>query len=203
MKCYFFVVLLSIFSNVFGQEKFRVKEVETVNWKSIYYIVNEKGESVKELDSTKYMFSMNADDYQYFGVFQIKGEKGWTAIDSNENILFKVYNTSFGEPSPDGIIENKIRIVDENDKIGFADYKGKIIIKPQFEIATSFHKSKAIIGQSCDKIPWGNHDDENGCHHYSIVCDKHGYIDKNGRIIQLGDFTFEEIQKKIKWKVPD
>ncbi|WP_268849039.1 WG repeat-containing protein [Flavobacterium aestivum] len=203
MKCYLFVVLLSIYSNVFGQEKFRIKEVETGNGKTIYYMVNEKGKSIKELDSTKYTISMNADDYLYFAIFHIKGEKGWSAIDSNENVLFEVYNTSFGEPSPDEIIEKKIRIVDENDKIGFADYKGKIIIKPQFEIASSFHKGKAIIGQSCDKIPWDKHVDENGCHHYSVVCDKQGYIDESGRIILLGDYTFEEIQKKIHWKRPD
>ncbi|MBP6386568.1 MAG: WG repeat-containing protein [Pseudarcicella sp.] len=103
----------------------------------------------------------------------MKGESGWCAIDINEQILFEVYNSSFGEFSPDELIENKIRIVDENNKIGFADSNGKIIIKPQFEIVTSFHKGKAIIGVSCDTIPWDEHAKEEDCEHYSIVCKKH------------------------------
>ena len=180
MKQILYLTALLISLNNFGQTKFKIKEVETKSWKSIYYIVNEKGETIKELDTAKYVVSMNDDKYRYFAVFMIKGESGWSAIDSNEKILFKVYNTSFGEPSPDEIIDNKIRIVDENNKIGFADYKGNIIIKPKFEIATSFYKDKAIIGESCEKIPWDEHAKESDCHHYSIVCKKHGYINNKG-----------------------
>ncbi|PWA05363.1 WG repeat-containing protein [Flavobacterium psychrotolerans] len=203
MKHIFYIITFLISFNNFGQEKFKIKQVETKSWKSIYYLVNEKGKTIKELDTAKYVISLNDDRYRYFAVFMIKGESGWSAIDRSERILFKIYNTSFGEPTPDEIIENKIRIVDENNKIGFADYKGKIIIKPQFEIATSFHKGKAIIGESCDKIPWDKHAKEEDCHHYSIVCKKHGYINDNGEILQIGDFSFEEIQKKIKWKAPE
>jgi hypothetical protein len=182
---------------------FKIKVEETSNWRSIYYIVNKNGETIKKLDSAKYSISFNADKYQYFAIFSIKGESGWSAIDINEKILFKVYNTSFGEPSPDELVENKIRIVDKNDKIGFADSKGKILIKPQFEIATTFYKGKAIIGESCDKVPWDKHAKEEDCHHYSIVCKKHGYINQNGAILQIGNFSFEEIQKKIKWKATE
>ncbi len=202
MKYCLFIILFIFYPNAFGQTKFKIKEVETKNWKSIYYIVNEKGETVKELDTAKYSISLNDDNYKYFAVFMIKGESGWSAIDIHEKILFKVYNTSFGEPSPDEIIDNKVRIIDENNKIGFADYKGNIIIKPQFEIATSFYKGKAIIGLSCDKIPWEEHENESDCHHYSIVCKKHGYVNEKGEILELGNFTFEEIQNKIKWKTP-
>jgi hypothetical protein len=203
MKYFFLLILLSIFSTAIGQKKFKIKVEETSNWRSIYYIVDEKGETIKKLDSAKYSFSSNGDKYQSFAVFQKKGESGWCAIDINEKILFKVYNTSFGEPSPDELIENKIRIVDENNKIGFADINGKIIIKPQFEIVTTFHKGKAIIGESCDKIPWDEHAKEEDCHHYSIVCKKHGYINQNGEVLQIGNYSFEEIQKKIKWKAPE
>ena len=203
MKYFFLLIILSIFSTANGQKKFKIKMEETSNWRSIYYIIDEKGETIKKLDSAKYSFSVNVDKYQSFAVFHIKGESGWCAIDINEKILFKVYNTSFGEPSPDELIENKIRIVDENNKIGFADSNGKIIIKPQFEIATTFHKGKAIIGESCDKIPWDEHAKEEDCHHYSIVCKKHGYINQNGEVLQIGNYSFEEIQKKIKWKAPE
>ena len=203
MKYLFYLLTLLISLNNFGQTKFKIKEVESKNWKSIYYLVNEKGETIKELDTAKYVISLNDDKYKYFAVFMIKGESGWAAINIDEKILFKVYNTSFGEPSPDEIIDNKIRIVDGNNKIGFADKKGNIIIKPQFEIATSFYKGKAIIGESCEKILWNEHAKENDCHHYSIVCKRHGYINEKGIALELGNFTFEEIQKKIKWKAPE
>ena len=199
---YLFSLLISL--NCIGQTKFKIKEVETKNWKSIYYIVDEKGKMIKELDSAKYITYMDYDfEYKYFTIFLIKGEKGWCAIDKDENILFKVYNTSFGEPSPDKLVDNKIRIVDSNDKIGFADYKGNIIIRPQFEIATSFYKDKAIIGEICEKIPWNEHAKESDCHHYSIVCKKYGYINNKGEIVEIGNYKFEEIQKKIEWKVAE
>jgi len=168
-------------------------------------MVDEEGKTIKVLDTAKYSISFNDESYRYFAVFGIKGEKEWCAIDSNEKILFKVYNTSFGEPSPDEIIDNKIRIVDKNNKIGFADYKGTIIIKPQFEIATSFYEGKAIIGEICDKVPWELPEEQShsDCHHYSIVCKKHGFINNKGKIIELGNYTFEEIQKKINWKQPE
>lgn len=198
MRCYFFIILFLFFSNSFGQTKFKIKRLETKSWKSVYYIVDEKGEIIKELDSTKYIMSMNDEVYKYFAVFAIKGESDWSAIDINEKILFKIYNTSIGEPSPDELIENKIRIIDKKNKIGFADYMGNIIIKTKFEIATSFHKGKAIIGESCYKIPWDEHAKESDCQHYSIVCKRYGYIDENGEILVLGNFTFDEIQNKIK-----
>ncbi len=183
------------------QLKFVVKSKQTKD-DSIYYIVDEKGNKIKELDDSKYIICFTEDVLGYFAVFAMKDKSGWIAIDFNENILFKVYNTSYGEPSPDEIIDNKIRIVDDNNKIGFADYKGNIIIKPQFEMVTSFHNSKAIISENCDKIPWDKHAKENDCHHFSIVCKKNGYINEKGKIQELGNFTFEEIESKIKWKAP-
>ncbi|MBD3584019.1 WG repeat-containing protein [Flavobacterium selenitireducens] len=202
MKYVFYLMLLA-FSNMDAQTKFSVKEVETPHWKSIYHLINEKGETIKVLDSSRYAVSFNGDKLSYFAIFLIKGESGWTAIDSDEKVLFKVYNTSFGEPSPDEIVENKIRIVGQNNKIGFADHKGNIIIKPQFEIVTSFSNGKAIIGESCEKKPWGKHEDKDDCQHYSIVCTKHGYIDAHGKILEIGNLTFEEVMKKINWKSPE
>lgn len=202
MKFYFLLIFIAFFSNAIGQKKFKIKVEEISNWRSIYYIVDEKGKAIKKLDSAKYSFSVNKNKYQSFAIFYIKGESGWCAIDINEKILFKVYNTSFGEPSPDELIENRIRIVDKNNKIGFANGNGKIIIKPQFEIATSFHQGKAIIGENCKKIPWDKHTKEDDCNHYSIKCKRHGYINQNGEVLLIGNYSFEEIQKKIKWKAP-
>ncbi len=168
----------------------------------MYSLVDEQGKLIRQLDTSKYYVSFNNGQFGYFAVFGKKESSGWTAIDANENELFKVYNTSFGEPSPDDLIENKIRIVDENGKIGFANNKGEIIIKPQFEIATSFHNGKAIIGEICKKVPWDEHAKETDCHHYSIECKTHGFINEKGIVIKKGEYSFEQIMKEIDWKIP-
>jgi len=128
MKHIYFFIILLISGNNFRQTKFRIKEVETKTWKSIYYTVDEKGKIIKELDTVKYYARMSNDNYRYFAVFGIKNESGWYAIDVNGKIIFKIYNVSLGEILPDVIVDNKIRIVDESNKIGFADYKEKLLL---------------------------------------------------------------------------
>ena len=198
------IIILSIlFLNLLNaQTKFKVVEKETNSWRSIYSLVDENNKTLKVLDSAKYYHSPNSDKYGYFAIFGMKNNPNWTAIDSNEKILFHVYNTSIGEPNPDYLIENKIRIIDSENKIGFANRRGEIIIKPQFEIVTSFHNGKAIIGTKCKKIPWEEHSNEDDCHHYSIQCENHGFINDKGKILKLGKYKFEELKKEINWK-PD
>lgn len=191
------------FMIIHGQQKFVIKSTTTKDDTTIYSIVNEIGIAAKVLDTSKYIICLTEDQPGYFALFGVRGESGWIAIDFNENKLFKVFNTSYGEVSPDEIHDNKIRIIDEHNKIGFADAKGNIVIKPQFEMVSSFHKGKAIIGESCDKIPWEVHPNTSDCHHYTIVCKKHGYINEKGEVVVLGDYTFEQIVKKIKWKAHD
>lgn len=146
--------LLLLAGSTFGQKKFKVVVTETDTWRNIYSLVDENGNVIRKLDTAKYYTSFNNDEYGYFAVFGKKGFKGWAAIDAEEKILFDVYNTSFGEPTPDYLIEDKIRIIDSNNLIGFANTQGQIIIRPQFKIASSFHKGKAIVGKTCKKILW-------------------------------------------------
>ena len=124
------------------------------------------------------------------------------AIDKNENLLFKVFNTSSGEPSPDELRYDMIRIIDDSGKIGFANYKGQVVIKPQFEAASSFYKDHAIIGRQCKQILWcceGKNEDK----HYIIECKQNGYINKSGQILKIGNTTFEQLEKEIGWKGDD
>jgi hypothetical protein len=123
MKKITYILSVLFLSNLSAQTKFKVEQKETKTWKSVYSLNDEKNNLIKVLDSSKYCVTFNNDDYRYFAVFGKKGSPGWTAIDSNENILFQVYNTSFGEPTPDYLIENKIRIIDNENKIGFANEK--------------------------------------------------------------------------------
>lgn len=195
------VSLLLAFTISYGQVKFKVVQKETDTWRNIYCLVDTNGKTIRQLDTSTYYACFTFDSYGYFAIFQKEDVKGWAAIDADENVLFTVYNTSFGEPTPDNIVEDKIRIVDSADLIGFANSKGKIIIRPKFEMVTSFHNGKAIIGQSCKKILWGDgHLKESDCHHYSIICKKYGFINAKGDVKKIGNYSFEQIAKEINWK---
>lgn len=167
-----------------------------VNNGYIYSVVNFKNDTILKLDSAKYFVCFD-DTVENFLIVAPKTRKGWWAIDFDENYLFQVYNTIHGEPSPDEITNGRIRIVDEQGKIGFANEKGEIIIKPQFEQVTAFYKGFAIIGQDCRIIPWDTIHSVSDCHHYSISCLKNGYIDKDGIIIEIGSLTFDELWDKL------
>ncbi len=198
-KILFFLILF-ISINSFSQKKFKVKTEDKYGTKNQYYLVDKKENILQKLDTSKHYIFFAENSLKYFAVFGIKGKKGWSAIDSNENILFQVYNSVNGEPSPDSLIENKIRIINEKNKIGFANEKGEIIIKPQFEIVTSFKNNKAIFGKKCKKKYWEKKKHKNDCNHYSIECSEHGYINEKGVILKSGNYMFEEIAKEINWK---
>ncbi|MEN9458323.1 MAG: hypothetical protein RL135_901 [Bacteroidota bacterium] len=197
LVCIFFVGSIS------AQKRFKVVYNEANTSVDSYLLVDEKGVIIKQLDTAIYYICFTQDTYGYFAVFGMKNFKGWAAIDAKEKILFNVYNASNGEPNPDILVEGKIRIVNSDNLIGFANSNGQVVIKPQFESVSTFYKGKAIIGKNCKEVPWDKHESENGCHHYSIVCRKHGYINTKGVVIKLGNFTFEKIMKEIGWKSPE
>jgi len=191
-----FIIIMTCFScseNEIYHEKYVV-----VNNGYEYAVINFKNDTILKLDSAKYFVCFD-DTVVNFLTVAPKTRKGWWAIDFNENFLFQVYNTSDGEPSPDEITYGRIRIIDEKGKIGFADEKGKTIIRPQFEQVTAFYKDHAIIGQDCKKIPWDTIHDESDCHHYSIVCSKNGYVDRDGNIVEMGNWTIEELWDKLEF----
>ena len=195
--------LLFLSNLCFGQKKFKVVAKETGSWMEIYSLIDEQGKLIRELDTSIYTLTWNREQYGYFVIFSMKNQPGWMAIDANENILFEVYNMYIGEPGPDELVEEKIRIVDSSGRIGFANYLGQIIIPPQFEFVTSFHNGKAIIQQSCKLVPVGDHGKEGGCRHFSRVCEMSGYINEKGIVQKIGCYSFQQIEKEINWKLPD
>lgn len=196
------LLFLLLFSDKLSstQTKFKLSEQETDSASISYSLIDEHNQIIKTLSSEKYYTAFFGMEYGFFVIVGIKGTKGWSAINEHEEILFQVYNTSKGTPSPDHLIENKIRIIDDHEKIGFADDKGEIIIEPQFEMVTSFYNGYAIIGAQCDYILWGNHEQEEECNHYSVHCEKHGYINAAGEVIKVGNYSFEEIKEEIDWR---
>ena len=201
MKTLLFIIAFLSAIVSYGQKSknYMVVRYDTTDkGKFAYVFTNQRGDTVTRLDTAKYYVCFS-DTIQYFGIVGIKNKKGWWAIDKNEKLLFQVFNTSSGEPTPDELREGMIRIVNDSGKIGFANYKGEIVIKPQFEAASSFYKGKAIIGRQCQQVLWCCKE-ENEDKHYIIDCKQTGYINNKGQVRKIGNYTFEQIQKEIGWK---
>jgi hypothetical protein len=210
MKIRYFTLTLFLLLTVsvtYGQKKFKVVVKETGGWQELFSLVDEKGKLIRKLDPDKYFMCFNPDEYVYFAIFGLRAGfddgPGWTAINADEKVLFNVFNASFGEPSPDYLVENKIRIVDNRNLIGYADLKGQVIINPQFEFATTFHKGKAIVGENCKRESLNEHANETDCNHSPIICERYGYINEKGSMIKIGASSFDQIMNEIGWKMPD
>ena len=207
----YLALLLYVCAGCVTNSKAAKYQIGTTNWVfGEYFLLNASGDTIKKLEKHDYIVSF-AGNFEKFAVLGIRGERDWCAIDIHENILFKVANIPLEEPfSPDHLVEDRIRIIDTTRNYGFANTKGKIVIKPQFELVTQFHNGFAIIAEDCHKVYWKDdeetddeetdHVEHEVCNHYSLKCNKHGYIDKRGKIIKFGNYTFEEIQKEIGWE---
>jgi len=202
MRITILVAFLLFGTNILiAQEKFKVEERDTDYWMIIFDFVDESGNLIRTLDTSKYFpISLNDESYNYFAIVQFREIFGLYAIDANENILFEVYNRSYGMPEPDYLREDRIRIIDDEEKIGYANGRGEIIIKPQFEFATSFHNGKAIIGKGCEKICLDKNVKEADSIRHLIDYDEYGYINQEGEIIDWYECTLEEMIEEIKWK---
>ena len=199
-KIYLSIVLLFITVSAFAQKpKDYLIYHEDTTGKQRYGFVftNVAGDAVLRLDTAQYYFC-TTDTMYYFAVVGLTHKRGWWAIDRDEKILFQVYNTSYGEPSPDEVTDGMIRITDDSGRIGFANSRGEIVIKPAFEVASEFYHGHAIIGKKCKKVLWcceGENEDK----HYCNDCSLTGYINKKGQILEMGKLTLEQMAKKLKW----
>ena len=129
--------------------------------------VNIKGEVIIPFGKYPVCFT---DTLKNFAVVYAKG-KGFIGIDRNENILFNVYEIDNG---PDYPSEGAFRIK-ENNKVGFADKTGKIIIKPAYDDALPFSEGLAGVCSGCTFKPEGE---------YKLRVDgKWGFINKNNKMV--------------------
>lgn len=93
------------------------------------FFLNEEGEWLWYEDLTE-----KTDSYgQLLKVVWDKGE--WVAMNAEGKRLFRVFSYDNG---PDYVKEGLFRILDENGRVGFADTKGNIVVKPQFAFAFPF-----------------------------------------------------------------
>jgi hypothetical protein len=174
------ILLCAFFTNVKSQEQYlyRISSerlIEPYGIISFCGYCNEKGDTIIPLEST----FCYTDTIRTIGFVSIQ-QRGIIAIEKTGKELFRVYNFDFG---PDPVREGLFRIIGENEKIGFADSLGNIIIEPQFEDAYPFKNGFAAVyvGGHKEKI------EEYRSYHTG---GKWGFIDRTGKIVISPQFDF-------------
>lgn len=157
-----------------------------------FYQLNAQRESLKLINSSNEMtpFSTgykNADGdtvipigkyrYCYTEIFDtvafvsIMNKTGYYAIDRHENVLFEVCSYDNG-PDP---IKNGLYRVIINDKIGYANMQGEVVIEPKFDFALPFQNGYAVVALGGKKKVAVEYESWEG--------GNWGFIDTNGIIV--------------------
>lgn len=145
------------------------EEFDQIGVKSGY--VDSNGDTVIEMGKYYYCYTDTLRNYA------IVMEHGGSliAIDKDETKLFDVF---WYDNGPDYINEGLFRIK-KNDKIGYANEEGEIVIVPRFDCASSFENGLAKVSNSCTLKKVGEHEE--------IEWIDFNLIDKDGRIVQSWD----------------
>ena len=132
--------------------------------------INQKGDTIIPYGKFAVGFS---DTILTYGIVleQSDGHQELIGINQRGERLYEVV---WFDNGPDYIEDGMFRI-SRHGKIGYANTRGEIVIKPQFACAQPFEKGKAQVTYQCDQIRDGDH---------SLMQSDHWfYIDKNGRKI--------------------
>ncbi len=107
--------------------------------------VDSTGKVIIPAGKYPYLFT---DVFDKIAFVLLKDKKGVYAIDRSEKVLFQVCSFELG---PDIISNGLFRII-ENEKIGFANMNGEIVIKPNWGFIFPFQENGLAI--FCEKGNW-------------------------------------------------
>jgi hypothetical protein len=121
---------------------FRISKNEFYEMGDDFAFVNRKGDTIISSENIYFTFK---DTITTFGIVLEKETYDLIGINRKGERIFDIYIYDNG---PDYISEGLFRIK-KNGKIGFANEKGEIIIKPQFECASNFENGIASVTYDC------------------------------------------------------
>lgn len=135
--------------------------------------LNEQGDTIVPYGKYKFCQTDTIRDIGF--VYENKQDARIVCIDNQGKELFYVFKYDNG---PDYAREGLFRIMDDEGLIGFADFFGNVVIKPQFKFAFPFEGGKAKVTLTGEQkaMPDGEHRE--------WVSDKWQYINKKGELIQ-------------------
>ena len=111
--------------------------------------------------------------YRTLGFISKPQEKDIVAISPSGKELFKVYQYDNG---PDYLSEGVFRMIGNNNKMGFADTTGHIVIPPRFDFVTPLKNGHAFFNTGGRCIPIDT------SREYHIISGGHwGVINKDGK----------------------
>lgn len=172
MRCIFWIILL-LSINLYPQEcsNFLILDTKTepdsaFEYKEYYGYKDTCENLIIPYNDFLICFT---DTLRYFAFVNDRKE-GLIAIDKKGNKLFNVFNFDNG---PDYIQDGLFRIV-KDDKIGFANTKGEVVIEPQFECVFPFSEGLAAFCEGCHREMDGEYSYWTG--------GKWGFIDKKGEV---------------------
>ena len=93
--------------------------------------------------SPRYLKALSFDRY---GLATVRVDDGWMYVDRHGNALITGVPTV--DNGPDYFRDGLVRFV-KDEKYGFADRKGRIVIQPIYDGAMPFEEGKAKVCQGC------------------------------------------------------
>ena len=126
--------------------------------------INSAGDTIVPFGRYGYCYT---DTIRNFGIVHKKAQELW-GIDEKGKELFQVF---FYDNGPDYLAEGLFRIIIDN-KIGYANADGEIIISPRFGCAFPFEDGKAKVSDDCSAVKEGEYT--------RWVSENWYWIDKNG-----------------------
>jgi len=175
MLNFYTVILSCIFLPIFcfsqsGRKDYLLKiyqgKNDEVGIKSGY--INQNGDTVIQLGKYYYCYS---DTIRDFGIVMTNNRR-LIGIDRNERELYEIF---WFDNGPDYISEGLFRII-INQKIGYANNKGEIIIKPKYICAFPFQNGWAKVSLHCKFVVEGDYTKWESNNWF--------YIDKHGKCIK-------------------
>lgn len=130
--------------------------------------VDSEGDTIIPIGKYIYCFT---EDFDKIAIVLPRNSKNYIAIDRKENVLFEVLPIDNG---PDYVQEGLLRIR-KNNKIGYADMDGKIVIQPIYDFALPFKNGSAAVVIGGRNVQSGEYQ--------KIEGGKWGLINKKGEYI--------------------
>ena len=180
MKPIFFIYFFLFSLQGITQEKmglYRFYENDSIDYFGNMGYRNAAGDTIVPLGKYLHCYT---PEFTYFAVVLTK-DKRTIAIDTNDRELFEVYifdampDNEFSQYYGDG----ELFRIKKKGLIGFANFKGEIVIPPQFECAGYFEDGKCWVTKKCTLVSDGEYQ--------RMVSENAYYIDTKGNFIEKAD----------------
>jgi len=169
MKKYFFVIVSLIGLLSCSSKPFLVKKLDQTNLSSpnAFCYLDHKGKTIVPLGRYSQAYTDTVVTIGFVG----NNQSEILAIDIYGKELFQVFKN---DGLPDYESNRLFRII-KDQKIGYADMMGKIVVKPSYKCAFPFFDGRAKVSINCETVTKGDYSYWNS--------DNWVFINKKGQVL--------------------